>query len=65
MIIKSVIAVYSGTLTSYLTKPSFEKPIDSLEDLLAARERGVVGALTSGTNIEELLAVRNSEHKLD
>ncbi|KAK4313235.1 hypothetical protein Pmani_015412 [Petrolisthes manimaculis] len=50
-------AVYAGTLTAYLTKPSFEKPIDSLEDLLEARERGVVATVTKGTSNEMMLKV--------
>ncbi|KAK4313216.1 hypothetical protein Pmani_015393 [Petrolisthes manimaculis] len=50
-------AVYAGTLTAYLTKPSFDKPINSLEDLLAARERGVVAAVTSGTSTETIFKV--------
>ncbi|KAK4313217.1 hypothetical protein Pmani_015394 [Petrolisthes manimaculis] len=50
-------AVYAGTLTAYLTKPSFDKPIDSLEDLFVARDRGVVAAVTSGTNKEALFKV--------
>ncbi|KAK4313226.1 hypothetical protein Pmani_015403 [Petrolisthes manimaculis] len=53
-------AVYAGTLTSYLTRPSFEKPIDSLEDLLEARERGVVGALTTGTSIAKIFETASS-----
>ncbi|KAK4313240.1 hypothetical protein Pmani_015417 [Petrolisthes manimaculis] len=50
-------AVYAGTLTAYLTKPSFDKPIDSLEDLLEARERGVVASVTVGTIDEIILRV--------
>ncbi|KAK4313223.1 hypothetical protein Pmani_015400 [Petrolisthes manimaculis] len=53
----SVVAVYSGTLTSYLIKPSFDKPVDSLEDLLAARERGVVAVVTRGTSTERMFKV--------
>ncbi|KAK4313243.1 hypothetical protein Pmani_015420 [Petrolisthes manimaculis] len=48
-------AVYAGTLTAYLTKPSFDKPIDSLEDLLEARERGVVASVTVGTSNDMML----------
>ncbi|KAK4313236.1 hypothetical protein Pmani_015413 [Petrolisthes manimaculis] len=50
-------AVYAGTLTAYLTKPSFDKPIDSLEDLLEARERGVAPSVTVGTINEMILKV--------
>ncbi|KAK4313218.1 hypothetical protein Pmani_015395 [Petrolisthes manimaculis] len=53
-------AVYASTLTAYLTKPSFEKPINSLEDLLAARDRGIVGAVVKDTNMEDLFKVHNS-----
>ncbi|KAK4313215.1 hypothetical protein Pmani_015392 [Petrolisthes manimaculis] len=53
-------AVYAGTLTAYLTNPSFEKPINSLEDLLAARERGVVASVTTGTSNEMMLKVATS-----
>ncbi|KAK4313220.1 hypothetical protein Pmani_015397 [Petrolisthes manimaculis] len=53
-------AVYAGTLTAYLTKPSFEKPIDSLEDLLAARDRGIVGAVVKDSNMDDLFKVHNS-----
>ncbi|KAK4313214.1 hypothetical protein Pmani_015391 [Petrolisthes manimaculis] len=50
-------AVYAGTLTAYLTKPSFDETIDSLEDLLAARDRGVVAVVTVGTSNEVMLKV--------
>ncbi|KAK4313222.1 hypothetical protein Pmani_015399 [Petrolisthes manimaculis] len=53
-------AVYAGTLTAYLTKPSFEKPINSLEDLLAARDRGIVGAVVKDSNMDDLFKVHNS-----
>ncbi|XP_076048254.1 ionotropic receptor 40a-like isoform X2 [Oratosquilla oratoria] len=51
-----VYVVYSGTLTSFLTLPAFEKPIDSLEDLYeAAVERGYGLALRRGTVYVSLL----------
>ncbi|XP_042223943.1 ionotropic receptor 40a-like [Homarus americanus] len=48
-------ALYSGTLTAYLTKPTFEKPIDSLEDLEEATQGRLVPAIQQGTSLEELL----------
>lgn len=58
MLVKtSTAAVYAGTLTAYLTKPSFDKPIDSLEDLLAAYDRGVVASVNSGTSYFMMLKV--------
>ncbi|KAK4311516.1 hypothetical protein Pmani_016984 [Petrolisthes manimaculis] len=53
-------AVYAGTLTAYLTKPSFDKPIDSLVDLLEAKERGVVATVTTGTSNEMILKTATS-----
>ncbi|KAK4322295.1 hypothetical protein Pmani_006938, partial [Petrolisthes manimaculis] len=50
-------AVYAGTLTAYLTKPSFDEVIDSLEDLLAARDRGVVAGVVTGSSNENMLKV--------
>ncbi|KAK4313239.1 hypothetical protein Pmani_015416 [Petrolisthes manimaculis] len=53
-------AVYAGTLTAYLTKPSFNKPIDSLEDLLEARERGVVASINAGSSFYMVLKTATS-----
>ncbi|XP_069159716.1 glutamate receptor ionotropic, delta-2-like [Procambarus clarkii] len=50
-----VYALYAGTLTAYLTKPTFEKPIDSLQELLEAADKGVVPAVQAGTSNEQLL----------
>ncbi|XP_064095572.1 ionotropic receptor 93a-like [Macrobrachium nipponense] len=33
-------SVYSGVLTAYLSVPSYEKPVDSLSDLLGATDKG-------------------------
>ncbi|KAK4313231.1 hypothetical protein Pmani_015409 [Petrolisthes manimaculis] len=52
--------VYAGTLTAYLTKPSFTKPINSLEDLVEARERGVVPTVTYGTSTLQIFKTATS-----
>ncbi|KAK4313229.1 hypothetical protein Pmani_015406 [Petrolisthes manimaculis] len=52
--------VYAGTLTAYLTKPSFTKPINSLEDLVEARERGVVPSMPIGSSFEKLFKTATS-----
>ncbi|KAK8396597.1 hypothetical protein O3P69_004937 [Scylla paramamosain] len=43
-----------------MTKPSFEKPIDSLQDLLEANKFGFVPAAQAGTSNEYLLKTAQS-----
>ncbi|KAK4328126.1 hypothetical protein Pmani_001447 [Petrolisthes manimaculis] len=50
-------ALYAGTLTAYMTKPSYERPIDSLEDLLKAHKDGYVPAVQEGTSMQQVLKV--------
>ncbi|KAK3882211.1 hypothetical protein Pcinc_013384 [Petrolisthes cinctipes] len=53
-------ALYAGTLTAYMTKPSFEPPIDSLEDALEAHRRfGFIPVAQQGTS--NLRLWRNAE----
>ena len=49
---------YSGILTSMLVLPSYEKPIDSLEDTIAAAEKGthIIGTVYD-TNLHHLFKV--------
>ncbi|KAK4316522.1 hypothetical protein Pmani_012299 [Petrolisthes manimaculis] len=55
-------ALYSGTLTAYMTKPSFEPPIDSLEDALEAHRRfGFVPVAQQGTSNLRLWRVMNEK----
>lgn len=49
--------MYSGSLTSYLTKPILEKSINSLQDLIDATRRGFVPAVQPTTNQEGLFKV--------
>ncbi|XP_076055983.1 glutamate receptor 4-like isoform X3 [Oratosquilla oratoria] len=47
--------VYSGILTSFLTLPSYEDPIDSLTDMYdATQERGYIMGLLPGSSQEHL-----------
>ncbi|KAK3864446.1 hypothetical protein Pcinc_029879 [Petrolisthes cinctipes] len=48
-------ALYSGTLTAYMTKPSYENPIDSLQHLLEAHKEGFVPGVQQGTSNMRLL----------
>ncbi|XP_076069238.1 glutamate receptor ionotropic, delta-2-like [Oratosquilla oratoria] len=51
-------AIYAGMLTASLTIPSFEKPIDSLDDLLtAAKTRGTFMGYNPGSSHEGLFKV--------
>ncbi|XP_066984734.1 glutamate receptor ionotropic, delta-2-like [Macrobrachium rosenbergii] len=45
-------ALYSGMLTATLIKPSFEKPINGLEDLPAAVKNGFTLVTTADTSME-------------
>ncbi|XP_050700399.1 glutamate receptor ionotropic, delta-1-like [Eriocheir sinensis] len=47
-------ALYSGTLTAVLALPVYEKPIDSLDDLLAAAEEGFYPVTISEISIDFL-----------
>ncbi|KAK7084344.1 hypothetical protein SK128_011265 [Halocaridina rubra] len=50
-----VYSLYSGTLTAFLTIPAYEKPIDSLQDLLRSVKDGFAPAVQSGTSNEYIL----------
>ncbi|XP_076055378.1 glutamate receptor ionotropic, delta-2-like [Oratosquilla oratoria] len=53
--------VYSGILTSFLTLPAFEKPIDSLSDLyVASQERGYLLGLLADSSQEYLFKFAES-----
>lgn len=54
-------ALYAGTLTAYLIRPVFEKPIDSLEDLAASGDEGFAPAFQVATIYEEMLQVRQKQ----
>ncbi|XP_066982740.1 glutamate receptor ionotropic, delta-2-like [Macrobrachium rosenbergii] len=47
-----VCVLYSGTLTSFLVVPVYEKPIDSLQDLPRAVENGFTLTVSEGTLLE-------------
>ncbi|XP_050690664.1 glutamate receptor ionotropic, delta-1-like [Eriocheir sinensis] len=48
-------ALYSGTLTAVLAIPAFEKPIDSLEQLASAHQRGYTIGTTRDSSFEDTL----------
>ncbi|XP_066952321.1 glutamate receptor ionotropic, kainate 3-like [Macrobrachium rosenbergii] len=50
-----IYASYAGTLTAFLTIPSYERPIDSLQDLKRAAKDGFVPAVQAGTSNEYFL----------
>ncbi|KAK8393509.1 hypothetical protein O3P69_006680 [Scylla paramamosain] len=52
-------ALYSGSLTSFLTKPFLERPINTLQDLKESSRRGFVPAVQPSTSQEILL--KNAE----
>ncbi|XP_063590199.1 glutamate receptor ionotropic, delta-1-like [Penaeus indicus] len=45
-------AMYSGTLTAFLARPSFERPIDSLTDLIRASKDGFIPVFLAGSSNE-------------
>ncbi|XP_076068494.1 uncharacterized protein LOC143040943 [Oratosquilla oratoria] len=48
-------ALYAGTLTAFLAIPAFEKPLDSLQDLLeAAGTKGLIFTVMNGSSNEAL-----------
>ncbi|XP_071524435.1 probable glutamate receptor [Panulirus ornatus] len=55
-----IYAIYSGTLTAYLAIPSFEQPIDSLNDLLEATQDGYVPLFLVGSSNEFLFKAASS-----
>ncbi|XP_066955368.1 glutamate receptor-like isoform X2 [Macrobrachium rosenbergii] len=61
-----VFALYSGVLTSVLSVPSYEKPIDSLYDLLdAIRHRGTKMLTVCGSNNEYLFSMTTQKVYVD
>ncbi|XP_068224352.1 glutamate receptor ionotropic, delta-2-like [Palaemon carinicauda] len=50
-----IYASYAGTLTAFLTIPSYERPIDSLEDLTRAAKDGYAPGVQAGTSNEYFL----------
>ncbi|XP_068224362.1 glutamate receptor ionotropic, kainate 2-like [Palaemon carinicauda] len=52
-----IYSVYSGKLTSFMTIPTYEKPIDSPEDLLDANKDGLVPAVQPSTSNEYFFRV--------
>ncbi|XP_068204641.1 glutamate receptor ionotropic, delta-1-like [Palaemon carinicauda] len=54
-----VSALYSGTLTAFLAIPSYEKPIDNLNDLPRAVEEGFIVGTVKDTVIEYILRGAN------
>lgn len=56
--ILTIPAMYSGTLTTFLVVPAYEKPVDSLRDLLdAMKHRSYMPILYYGSYIESLFKV--------
>ncbi|XP_068249304.1 DNA ligase 4 [Palaemon carinicauda] len=53
-------AMYSGTLTAFLSVPSYEKPIDSLSDILEATEKGFYPVIFREGSIDFLLKFATS-----
>ncbi|XP_047497774.1 probable glutamate receptor [Penaeus chinensis] len=47
-----IYAMYSGTLTAFLARPSFERPIDSLTDLIRASKDGFIPVFLAGSSNE-------------
>ncbi|XP_068201709.1 probable glutamate receptor [Palaemon carinicauda] len=61
-----VYALYSGSLISVLSVPSYEKPIDSLQDLLdAIRHRGTQMLTVCGSNNEFLFSMTTQQIYID
>ncbi len=60
------ISVYSGNLVAFLTSPTLEPPIDSLDELENRRvNEGVEWGLIRGSTIEKYLNVRDSSFQLN
>lgn len=57
-------ALYSGTLTAFLAIPEYERPIDSLSDVLEATKQGLIPVVIRESSVHYLFKVGFSEFKV-
>lgn len=54
---QSFSALYSGTLTAFLAIPEYERPIDSLSDVLEATKQGLIPVVIRESSVHYMFKV--------